>query len=135
MRTIGQHLLHWLWAGLQWLGGRVGNLLGLTFWLLVQTLELLLWAASELKARVDSGFDSLKKVIKQNKNQLLLSPLQGVLRLFWQAIVQAFWLLVQVIELIAWYLEIFQKASHHNSGDKATGNRQQGIDKRYFLKK
>ncbi len=90
VRTIGQHLRHWLWASLQWLGGRVGNLLVLTFWLFVQILELLLWAASELKARVYSGFDSLKKVVKQNKNQLLLSPLQGMLRLFWQAIVQFF---------------------------------------------
>ena len=64
---IGQDILQWLLLGLQWLGGRVWNFLVVTFWLLIQVLELLFWAVSELKTRVDSWSISLKKVVKQKK--------------------------------------------------------------------
>lgn len=115
---IGQHLLHWLWSGLQWLGGKAWQFLVLTFWLLIQTLELLLWAIAELKSQLNSGYLALKKAIKQQKWQILLWPLQGLLKVVWEIIVQGFWLLIQTLEMMIWYGQLWQKNRQHQSRPK-----------------
>ena len=128
---IGQDILQWLLLGLQWLGGRVWNFLVVTFWVLIQVLELLFWAVSELKARVYSWSIALKKVVKQKKIiKLFLWPLQAVFLLLWQAIVQCFWLLVQLIEMIAWYLEIFQKVISKKSAVRESRKPQKRTEKK-----
>jgi len=38
--------------GWQWLGGKAWQSIAIAFWWLIQVLELLVWAISELKARV-----------------------------------------------------------------------------------
>lgn len=116
MRT-GQNLRHWLKVVLQWLGGQLWQMLVLTFWLTIQILELLIWVIAELKARIKSALTALKRELKQKKIKILLWPFQGILRAAWEILVQGVWLLVQLIELIFWCLEIWQKAGKPKKPD------------------
>lgn len=115
---IGQNILHWLWSLLQWLGGKAWQFLVLTFWLLIQTLELLLWAIAELKSQLNSVTLTVKKAIKQKNFQIFLWPLQGLLKVVWEIIVQGFWLLIQTLEMIIWYGQLWQKNRQPQSRSK-----------------
>ncbi len=116
MRT-GQNIRHWLKVVLQWLGGQLWQMLVLTFWLIIQTLELLIWVIAELKARIKSALTAIKTEIKQKKVKILLWPLQVILRAAWEILVQGVWLLVQLIELLFWGLEIWQKSGKPKNPD------------------
>jgi hypothetical protein len=115
---IGQHLLHWLWSFLQWLGGKAWQFLVLTFWLLIQTLELLLWAIAELKCQLRSVTLTVKKALKQKDFQIFLWPLQGLLKIVLEIIVQGFWLLIQTLEMIIWYGQLWQKKPQQQSSPR-----------------
>lgn len=112
---IRQNIRHWLKIVLQWLGGQIWQMLVLTFWLLIQILELLIWVISEIKTRVKSGLITLRKEWKQQKIKIFLWPLQGLFRAVWEVIVQVGWLLVQVIALIFWLVQLWQKSRTNNS--------------------
>lgn len=112
---LRQNLWHWLKVVLQWLGGQIWQVLVLTFWLIIQILELLIWAISEIETRVKSGLMILKKEFKQQKIKIVWWPLRGLLRAVWEVIVQVGWLLVQVISLIFWFVQLWQKSRTNNS--------------------
>jgi hypothetical protein len=113
----GQHLRHWLKVVFQWLGGQLWQMLVLTFWLTIQILELLIWLIAELKARIKSALTAIKREIKQKKLKLFLWPFQVILRAAWEILVQGVWLLVQLIELIFWCVEIWQKSGKTQNPD------------------
>ncbi len=113
----GQHLRHWLKVVCQWLGGQLWQALVLTFWLTIQVLELLIWVIAELKARIKSALTAIKRELKQKKLKILLWPLQVILRAAWEILVQGGWLLVQLISLIFWCVEIWQKSGKPQNPD------------------
>jgi hypothetical protein len=92
-----QEFFRWVLLG-------VWNLLVNFFWLLIQLIELLLWAVSGLRLWIQRSLGQLNQAIAQKDFRLFLSPLKWLLRGIWAFTVQGFWLLIQLIELLGWWV-------------------------------
>lgn len=111
MKTTGQNVFN----GIQWLFRQIlvgiWNLLVNLFWLAIQLIELFIWGVSEIAPRMKRSHQQLKQAIAARNFEFLLLPFQGLLGLIWQFIVSGFWLTIQLIELIVWYLSQLKTAT------------------------
>lgn len=87
----------------------IWNAIANLFWLLVKLIELFAWAVSEIVPWMRQTLRQLKQAIVNRNFSFFLFPLQWLLRGIWELIVQGFWLLVKLVELIVWYLSKLNK--------------------------
>ncbi|MCT7975032.1 hypothetical protein [Laspinema olomoucense] len=92
-----QELGRWVLVG-------IWNLLVNLFWLGIQLIELLVWAFLELRMWIQRLLLQVKEAIAQRDFIILLFPFKWLLLGIWQFAFQGFWLLIHLIELIAWYI-------------------------------
>ena len=85
------------------------ELLKVGAWLLIQSIELGVWLASELIQFLKQTRHALKKTLQTNQKTVFIWPIKQILRAIWSVIVVNFWLLIQLIELGVWVLSNFHQ--------------------------
>lgn len=73
-------------------------------WLLIQSIELGVWVASELTQFLKHIRHQCQRAIQVNRKAVLTWPIKQILLGIWSIIVVFFWLLIQLIELGFWVL-------------------------------
>lgn len=94
---LPRQLLKWLLAG-------IWELFKIVVWLLIQSIELGVWVASELTQFLKHIRHQCQRAIQVNRKAVLTWPIKQILLATWSIIVVFFWLLIQLIELGVWVL-------------------------------